>query len=216
MPITEFVFPRLNRDPVLLQGLKNALPPAAKATFSDVPGLLSYYRGKVVKAEKITEGADAEHSGLVLALEWDHISSFNTFWASEKFASFRGVMKPYLLGPVAPELFGSDKQSQSGGTTTDKYTQYIKVGDIKEPNAQVEGAWQALIVELKRQKSPNFSAWGVQDTTAFAGMLGWGSVEESEAAMALPSVKACLEKIAVYGPVSSYLMELEKQSIAQD
>ncbi|KPM45141.1 hypothetical protein AK830_g1315 [Neonectria ditissima] len=211
MAITEFVFPRLNRDPSLLQELRKVLPPAAKVTFSDVPGLLSYYRGKVVKAENIAGNADVEHSGLVLALEWDHVSSFNAFWISEKFASFRDVMKPYLLGPVAPDLFTSDNQSQSGGTTTSKYTQYIKVSGIKGPDTQVEGAWNALIVELDSQKTPSFSAWGVQDTDAFAGMLGWSSLEESETAIALPSVKACLEKLSAYGPVSSYVLELEKQ-----
>lgn len=77
MPITEFVFPRLNQDPTILQGLKDVLPPAAKATFSDVPGLLNHYSGKVVKAQRITESAAIEHSGLVLTLGMSLLLSFN-------------------------------------------------------------------------------------------------------------------------------------------
>ncbi|KAH7021944.1 hypothetical protein EDB80DRAFT_673599 [Ilyonectria destructans] len=212
MAITEFVFPRLNQDPTLLKGLKDVLPPAAKATFSDVPGLLNHYRGKVVKAQRINESAVIEHSGLVLTLEWDDISSFNTFWVSEKFASFRETMTPYLLGPVAPDLFSSDKQSHSGGTTSCKYTQYVKVHDINTEVTQVESAWQALISELGRQETPSFSGWEVQGANSFAGMLGWDSLEDFETATEVPLVKARLEKLATYGHVSSYLLELENQA----
>lgn len=86
-------------------------------------------------------------------------------------------MKPYLLGPVAPELFSSDEQSHSGGTTSCKYTQYVKVNDINTEVAQVESAWQALVSELGKQDTPNFSGWEVQGASSFAGMLGWDSLE---------------------------------------
>lgn len=86
-------------------------------------------------------------------------------------------MTPYLLGPVAPDLFSSDKQTHSGGTTSSKYTQYLKVCDIKTEVTQVESAWQALVTELGKQETPNFSGWGVQGANSFAGMLGWESLE---------------------------------------
>lgn len=86
-------------------------------------------------------------------------------------------MTPYLLGPVAPDLFRSDKQSRSGGTTSCKYTQYVKVHDISTEVTQVESAWQALVSELGKQEMPSFSGWEVQDASSFAGMLGWDSLE---------------------------------------
>ena len=68
MPVTEFVFPHLNPDPALLQSLKETLPVAAKATFSDVPGLLGYHRGKIVEARNESENTAIDHSGMVIVL----------------------------------------------------------------------------------------------------------------------------------------------------
>jgi hypothetical protein len=68
MAVTEFVFPRLTTDLHLLQAFKTALPPAAKVAFSDVPGLLNYQRGRIVKAQNISDGSDLEHSGLAIVL----------------------------------------------------------------------------------------------------------------------------------------------------
>ncbi|KAH6886806.1 hypothetical protein B0T10DRAFT_563042 [Thelonectria olida] len=208
MAVTEFVFPRLTKDPHLLQGLKTALPPAAKAAFSDVPGLLSYHRGRIVKAQNISEGTGLEHSGLAIVLEWEDIASFNSFWISDKFASFRETMKPYLLGPVAPDLFCSKSQIESGGTTTNKYLQYVKVSRTRASDSEVESAWQALVSSLEKKAKSVFSAWGAQDTNAFAGVLGWDSLEDFEAATQTPTTERCLKNMSAYGLVSSYLLEV--------
>ncbi|KAF5013558.1 hypothetical protein FDECE_418 [Fusarium decemcellulare] len=208
MAVTEFVFPHLNPDPVLLQGLKETLPAAAKATFSDVPGLLGYHRGRIVEARNVTENTAIDHSGMVIVLEWDGMSSFDNFWASDKFATFRETIKPYLLAPVAPDLFRSDEQSQSGGTTASKYTQYVKVEGIKNAIQDVRGDWYKFVSALGGQEKASFNAWGSRDKTMFAGMIGWNSFEDFEAAAEAQSYSASLESMLKHGRVSSYLLEL--------
>ncbi|CAM1510754.1 Fc.00g082670.m01.CDS01 [Cosmosporella sp. VM-42] len=213
MAITEFVFPSLNPDPALLQELKQILPAAAKATFSDVPGLLAYYRGRVINAQNLSDNTNVKHSGLVIVLEWDNVTSFNEFWRSEKFAVFRGTMAPFLVDRVSPDLFRSEMHSHSGGTTAENYTQYFRVSGIETPDEAVERAWQALISDLQGQIQNSFCAWGVQDSKGmFAGMIGWDSLEAFEAASALPSTKNHLESLAIIGSVSSFVLEVEKQS----
>lgn len=68
MPITELVFPHPNPDPVLLEKLQQVLPTVAKATFTNVPGLFATYRGKIIRAQNISEGKNIEHSGLIVVL----------------------------------------------------------------------------------------------------------------------------------------------------
>lgn len=68
MPVTEFVFPHPNPDPVLFEKLRQVLPTAAKATFANVPGLFATYRGKIIKAQNISEGKNILHSGLIIVL----------------------------------------------------------------------------------------------------------------------------------------------------
>jgi hypothetical protein len=86
-------------------------------------------------------------------------------------------MKPYLLGPVSPDLFSSEGQIKSGGTTTSRYIQYINVSGTQGPDPKVESAWEALVSSLGKKKESDFSAWGVQDTKGFAGIVGWDSLE---------------------------------------
>ncbi|KAF4455930.1 hypothetical protein FALBO_15525 [Fusarium albosuccineum] len=193
MAVTEFVFPHLNPDPVLLQSLKEILPAAAKATFSDVTGLLGYHRGRIVQARNVTENTTIDHSGMVIVLEWDDISSFDSFWASDKFAAFRETIKPYLLRPVAPDLFTSDEQSQSGGTTESKFTQYVKIEGAGDAVQDMQSDWYKLVSALGGQEKASFNAWGSRDKTMFAGMIGWDSVEDFEAATKAPSYSASLE-----------------------
>ncbi|KAJ3455128.1 hypothetical protein MRS44_013728 [Fusarium solani] len=129
------------------------------------------------------------------------------FRVSNKFATFRETIKPYILSPVAPDLFSSDAQSESGGTTTAKYTHYVKVEGIKNAAEDVLSDWYKFISTLGEQKA-GFCAWGSRDRTMFAGMIGWDSLEEFETAAQRPSSKASLESVLKHGQVSLYLLEL--------
>ncbi|KAJ5605722.1 hypothetical protein N7510_008503 [Penicillium lagena] len=213
MPVTELVFPRPNPDPVLFEKLRQVLPTAAKAAFANVLGLFATYRGKIIRAQNISEGKAIEHSGLIIVLEWDEVSSFNKFWVSDQFASFRKTMAPYLLKPVAPDLFHSEEQERSGQTTTANYTQLFKVEGVQgQHEGLVTSTWQKFVSELPKQTKV-FHAWGVQDTQhVFAGMVGWDSIEELEAAHENKSVKRELDILATYGEVLSYLLQLSMQS----
>jgi hypothetical protein len=68
MAITEVIFPKLKPDQALLKQLATTLPTAAKTTFSGVPGLSGYYRGKIIEAQNVSQAAKLDHSGLVLVL----------------------------------------------------------------------------------------------------------------------------------------------------
>lgn len=84
MAITEVIFPKLKPDQALLKQLATTLPIAAKTTFSGVPGLSGYYRGKVIEAQNVSQAAKFDHSDLVLVLgalcifrsDTPHVSSF--------------------------------------------------------------------------------------------------------------------------------------------
>ncbi|KAF5649162.1 uncharacterized protein FTJAE_1158 [Fusarium tjaetaba] len=69
MAITEVIFPKLKPDQALLKQLATTFPTAAKTTFSGVPGLSGYYRGKVIEAQNVSQAAKFDHSGLVLVLD---------------------------------------------------------------------------------------------------------------------------------------------------
>ncbi|PTB48757.1 hypothetical protein M431DRAFT_21162 [Trichoderma harzianum CBS 226.95] len=179
MAITELIFPKLKLDQALLKTFAETLPAAAKETFSGIPGLTSYYRGKVIEARNVSQATDLDHSGLTMVLEWDKISSFNTFWASEGFAAFRSVMKPFMLSPVSPELYYSEI-ADSGNTTACRYTQYIKVDGGHSENKSVESSWEKLTQEIGID-TKSFHAWGIQESDgAFMGMNGWSSLEDSD------------------------------------
>lgn len=69
MPTTENITPHLNPDPAVVKKLQETLPAAAKQTFSSSnPGMLAFYRGKIIQARNISDRTDAEHSGLALLL----------------------------------------------------------------------------------------------------------------------------------------------------
>lgn len=68
MAITELIFPKLKLDQALLKTFAETLPAAAKETFSGLPGLTSYYRGKVIEARNVSQATDLDHSGLVMVL----------------------------------------------------------------------------------------------------------------------------------------------------
>ncbi|CCT73202.1 uncharacterized protein FFUJ_10118 [Fusarium fujikuroi IMI 58289] len=211
MAITEVIFPKLKPDQALLKQLAATLPTAAKTTFSGVPGLSSYYRGKVIEAQNVSQAAKLDHSGLVLVLEWDKISSFNSFWVSEGFADFRSVMKPFMLSPVSPDLFYSNLPD-SGSTTTSNYTQYIKVENLGSEDKSVENSWRNLTREIGLD-AKSFHAWGVQESDgAFMGMLGWSSLETLKSKNKKESVMKALHQLTKHGDVTAFVLELSRQS----
>ncbi|KAL6689923.1 hypothetical protein J3F84DRAFT_390896 [Trichoderma pleuroticola] len=209
MAITELIFPKLKLDQALLKTFAEALPAAAKQTFPGTPGLTSFYQGKIIEAQDVSRAIDVEHSDHVMVLEWDKISSFNTFWESEGYAAFRAVMKPFILSPVSPHLYYSEI-SDSGSTTAYKYTQYIKVDGRESENKSVESSWRKLVQEIGID-TKSFHAWGIQESDgAFMGMNGWSSLEDLKSAFERDSVKTALRELTKYGHVTAYVLELTR------
>ncbi|KAF7558709.1 hypothetical protein G7046_g5445 [Stylonectria norvegica] len=209
MAITEFVFPPLNPDPVLLQQYKKEIPAAVEATFADTAGLTDLYRGKIIEARDISDDKQIKHTGAVFILTWDHVSSFNTFFSSETFSRFGKTMKPFVTGPPIPELFSTEDNPQPRHAIEEKYTQYFRVSNTTSSKEEVDAAWQTLVSKLGTNVESSVSGWGVQDTTGtFAGIIGWQSLQAFESTTASPVVKEPLLTLASHGTVVSYLLEL--------
>lgn len=104
-------------------------------------------------------------------LEWTDISSFHAFYPkSPQFSAFVNIVKPFLTGPAAPELY---ETSSAQSTSSVPITQIIRV----KQNGETEEAWQSL-QELVRQSatsSPRFRhAKGIEkDGGNFLGLIGW-------------------------------------------
>lgn len=197
MPITELVFPSFKPNvdfkPTITEALRH---------FDGVEGLLLLRLGRIIQAndaplpvEKSTLlilGKQQIAQRLLLydtdntffLPEWEQISQFETFFASDEFKQFGAKVKPIAAAPAIPQLF--EAHTRSIDCTSAILTQIFKlrVADMREKSA-AEEAWQNLVkindsTEASTRKF--FHGWGLQNVEGeLLGMIGWESTEVSYA-----------------------------------
>lgn len=111
-----------------------------------------------------------------MGLEWDNASSFHRFYpASTPFQKFVQLIKPFLAGPAAPELFEVPARSELCASSF--VTQIIKV----KKAANTEDLWkeiQASVASTTTAAPVFFHASGVEGHQGvFLGMVGWKSLQ---------------------------------------
>ncbi|KAL4904166.1 hypothetical protein BDW74DRAFT_179256 [Aspergillus multicolor] len=209
MRITELLLPRFKTDPES-QSSFNSLAPSLFAHFRGVPGLTSFFRGRIL----VDQGQPIEeNSGRgVLILEWDDLSSFHAFYPdSPTFRSFVTIAKEFVKEREYPELF---KAVDSCVTAAEAGIMHIlKVVEGKE----TEGVWNNLKRALQRGEMGAVafsSAIGVEEQKGyFLGMVGWRSLEDYERLRTNAEVIKALEELGAGGVLLNIVVQVERMAI---
>ncbi|KAK2598785.1 hypothetical protein N8I77_012172 [Diaporthe amygdali] len=206
MGITELVFPTYKADPGLQAQLKNTAPEIFKQ-FHGTEGLLSLFRGKILVDNGVPVDLGSGRS--LLVLEWDRASSFHRFYPdSAPFQKFVQLIKPFLAGPVTPELFESPARSELCSSSS--VTQIIKVK--KAPNTEhLWNEFHAAVANTTTGNPASFYASGVESHEGvFLGMVGWRSLEDYYQSTKNEKATGILKELGSSGKMCDIVAQLER------
>jgi len=114
--------------------------------------------------------------------EWDNADSFNTFITSPDFAAFVDKSKPFAAGPTKPQLYETNLGPAGCGAAPIAEIVQMKVGSGSQ---SAEKAWDNLVALIEQHvDAPMRAIRGRSlnlDEEVFLGVLGWDSVEVSNA-----------------------------------
>ncbi|KAL4749448.1 hypothetical protein BDW72DRAFT_194795 [Aspergillus terricola var. indicus] len=209
MAITELLLPTFKTDPES-KSLLQTQAPSLFFSFRGVPGLTSFFRGRILAdaGEPVGEGSGRG----VLILEWDELSSFHAFYPnSRKFQEFVAVARQFVKAPEYPELF--ETRISSVPCTESSVTQII----IAVEKHETERTWKKLqtTVESQRTGAAAFSsAGGIEDQHGhFLGMIGWQSLQEYEQARANEDVAGLLRELGGGKMLLNIVVQVERMAV---
>ncbi|KAL6231871.1 hypothetical protein BDW75DRAFT_247605 [Aspergillus navahoensis] len=209
MAITELLLPAFKTD-AESQSLLRIQAPSLFAHFHGVPGLESFFRGRVLAdaGEPVGESSGRQ----VLILEWDVVSSFHAFYPnSPAFQGFVALARQFVKAPGRPELF--ETKISSFECTEKNVTQVIKVVEKHE----TEGIWRKLQTTLESQGAGPLvfsSASGIEDQRGyFLGMVGWQSLQDYEQARTNEAVAGILQELGGGNMVLDIVVQVERMPV---
>ncbi|KAI9147328.1 hypothetical protein HJFPF1_12347 [Paramyrothecium foliicola] len=209
MAITEFIFPVYKPDQETLIELTKSAPEIF-SNFRGVEGLKSLFRGKILIDNG--QAVESDSGRGVIALEWDELSSFHSFYPqSAAFQGFLTKIKPHLAGGASPQLFESS--SRSTHCLLSSICQVIKA--LK--NTNTEKHWKQLqtVISESNIGAPSFfGADGVEDEQDyFLGLVGWRSFQDYKETGLKEVFKELVNGITVEGKGYSLVVQLTQFEI---
>ncbi|KAL4972220.1 hypothetical protein BDW66DRAFT_163034 [Aspergillus desertorum] len=209
MTITELVLPTFKTD-ADSQSLLRTQESSLFAFFRGVPGLQSFFRGRILAdaGESVSESSGRG----VLILEWDDVSSFHAFYPnSPAFQEFKALAKQFVKAPDLPETF--EARVSSVECTVKSFTQIIKVVEKHETG----GTWEKLQTILQSQRTGALvlsNARGIEDQRGcFLGMIGWQSLQDYEQARANRAVTDIFEELGGGEMLLDIVVQVERMAI---
>ncbi|KAL4812304.1 hypothetical protein BDW67DRAFT_188818 [Aspergillus spinulosporus] len=209
MAITELLLPAFKTDPET-QSLLQAQAPSLFSRFRGVPGLRSFFRGRILV--DAGEPVDEISGRGVLILEWDELPSFHAFYPNSRtFQEFLAVARQFVKAPEYPELF--ETKVSSVPCTESSVTQIIKVIEKHE----TERTWKKLQAAVESQRTGATalsSAGGIEDQRGyFLGMIGWQSLQNYEQARANENVAGILQELSGGEMLLDIVVQVERMAV---
>jgi hypothetical protein len=110
-------------------------------------------------------------------LEWEEKERFIELVTSEKFKTFGGTVKPFVVAPPQPQLYETDLSPIAAFSAP--VTEAFRI--VKHDNStEIEGAWKEWITALKATLVTINALSGMSinlPNEMFAGVIGWDSLE---------------------------------------
>ncbi|KAL4739035.1 hypothetical protein BDV11DRAFT_170416 [Aspergillus similis] len=209
MAITELLLPTFKTDPES-QSLLQIQAPSLFSRFRGVPGLRSFFRGRILADAGEPVG---ESSGRgVLILEWDELASFHAFYPnSPTFQEFVAVARQFVKAPEYPELFES--RISLVPCAESSVTQIIKAVEKHE----TERTWKRLqtaVESLRTGAVVFFSASGIENQRGyFLGMIGWQSLQNYEQARTNEDVASILQELGGGEMLLNIVVQVERMAV---
>ncbi|KAF2648007.1 hypothetical protein K491DRAFT_784364 [Lophiostoma macrostomum CBS 122681] len=193
MPITELIFPAFKPADALAA---RSVARTALSVLDNTPGALFHRVGHLLRHNG--EDVSAQQRSVV-GVEWDHASSFHSFFpSSPEFQQFVAQVVPYLAEKPSPRLFKPGTGSERSEAAFTSGLTHIFVSKPAERREEVQGAWDALVASLKKEERgvKGWSGWGIEgDDGAWLGVVGWDSIEALDKTTKTESVVENLRKV---------------------
>ncbi|KAL4995602.1 hypothetical protein BDV10DRAFT_128177 [Aspergillus recurvatus] len=209
MSVIELLLPTYKTDPET-QSLLRAQAQSLFVRFRGVPGLQSFFRGRILAdaGEPVSESSGRG----VLILEWDYVSSFHAFYPnSHTFQEFVTIAKRFVKAPEHPEIF--ETRASSVESMEKNVMQIIKVVEKHE----TEETWEKLQMTMGSQGAGAMafsSASGIEDQRGcFLGIVGWRSLQDYEQARVNGAVAGILQELGGGDMLLDIVVQVERMTV---